>query len=153
MACFRVLGDSAAGVVAKAQPVDLLLQAPSCRWKCCGARAASKSSCREAQSSSAEVAMGSSACACVVAAETPRDAVGSFAASPSETGAMGSSARASMASTRGVGPCGVDVSVPCAEGNRERTARESSRLRLGGYAALSRDVQLPHRFWPPTCVE
>eukprot|EP00965_Chrysotila_dentata_P233662 6199718-Pleurochrysis_carterae.AAC.1 len=96
--------------------------------------------------------MGSSACACAVVTGMLRDAVGSSAMSSLETWAKSSSSLGSVASTRGAGTRGVDVSVPCAGGNRERTARESSRLRLGGYAALSRDDQSLRRFWPPTCV-
>eukprot|EP00965_Chrysotila_dentata_P004322 140860-Pleurochrysis_carterae.AAC.2 len=83
----------------------------------------------------------------------PRDGMGSLVAACSESrGAMDSSSKASTASPRGVELRGVDASVSCAGGKRECTARESSRLRSGGYAVLSREDQPPCCFWPPTCV-
>eukprot|EP00965_Chrysotila_dentata_P113970 3768363-Pleurochrysis_carterae.AAC.3 len=81
------------------------------------------------------------------------DAAGAFATSGSEGGATGSSSRAPTASSRGSGLRGADGPPHCVGGKHELTARERVRLRLAGYSALSREDQLPHRFWPPTCVE
>eukprot|EP00965_Chrysotila_dentata_P255044 6212081-Pleurochrysis_carterae.AAC.3 len=177
MACFSLFAGfrgSVVGTAAKAQPVDLpltwrcareglvrsaavdeerRLSAPSCRWKCCGTRAASKSSCREAQSSGVESTTGSVAGSRAAVPEASCDAVGSLVTVGSEEGAMGSSSKALMASPCGAEFRGADAPASCAGGKHELTARESSRFKFGGYAALSREDQLPHHFWPPTCLE